>query len=304
MDQSAPPDLQLLQTFYEVARTGSVTQAARGLGRSQPAISYRLRALERDLGVRLFEKIGRRLRLTEFGRRLQVECVDLLARSQRIRERVTQSQSRVEGPVTIGTQPTVASHLLVPELARLFEHYPDVAISFRFGNVSRLVERLRTGELDILVVVGDLDASRLSLRTVGEAALVAAISPELLQGPPGRMTPDRLLDYRYLAYGGEGDATFDIVNRFTASRGLENASTPHVPHIETLRELAASRAGYSLLPDYTIRRDEQAGRLLALRVEGLEETVKISVVSRQEQVTTPALDVVHDALHRLESLLG
>ena len=65
-----PIDLVLLQTFHEVARLGSVTGAAKQLGRSQPAVSHRLRALEAELGVPLFEKVGRRLKLTDYGRRL------------------------------------------------------------------------------------------------------------------------------------------------------------------------------------------------------------------------------------------
>ena len=66
--------LARFESFYEVARLGSVGSAARALGRSQPAISHRLRALQDELGVELFEKVGRTLQLTEAGQRLRDRC--------------------------------------------------------------------------------------------------------------------------------------------------------------------------------------------------------------------------------------
>src|SRR5262245_24017623 len=76
------------ETFYEVARLGSVAGAAVVLGRSQPAISHRLRALQDELGVELFEKAGRTLRLTEAGQRLRDRCADFIAWSRALHEAV------------------------------------------------------------------------------------------------------------------------------------------------------------------------------------------------------------------------
>ena len=303
MNELDPTNLVLLQTFYEVARTGSVTHAARNLGRSQPAVSHRLRALEADLGVRLFEKVGRHLQLTDFGRRLQVECLDLMARSQHIRERVTQTQKEVEGRVTIGTLPTVASHLLVPSLRALFERYPKVAIIFRFDEVPRLFQRLRTGELDVLVVVGAHDEKGVDIQPVGEASLVAVMAPAMAPARRKTISPLQLRRSRYLAYGGERDPTFQVIDRYAKANDLEGPYTPHVPHIETLRELAAAKAGYALLPAYTVRQDQRAGRLVALRARGLDTKVGVSVVGRKDQVMTPASEVVRTALHGLRAQL-
>src|SRR5262245_38420535 len=116
-----------IETFYEVARTGSVAGSALALRRSQPAISHRLRALQDELGVALFEKVGRRLQLTEAGRRLRDRCADFFAWS-RVLYAAVSDDAAPEGRVTIGTLPTVASHLLVEAVADLLERHPGLEL--------------------------------------------------------------------------------------------------------------------------------------------------------------------------------
>lgn len=293
-----PSDLALLQTFHEVALTGSVTQAARHLGRSQPAVSHRLRALERDLGVPLFEKVGRRLRLTEHGRKLQAECADLMARCHAVFDRVAGASGTLEGRVAIGTLPSVASHLLVPALHELMDRHPGLALSFQFGFAADLTERLRTGELDVLVVVGEEEQHGLVLTKTCRVSLAAVMAPEL--APEGDVVRvGELKRRRYLSYGSLGDPTFDRVDRYAARHGLVEPSTPHVPHIETLRALACAGAGYAILPTYTTLPELRAGRLVACRPAGLEVGLDVSIVVRRGQVVTPALDAVRTALANL-----
>src|SRR5688572_18973891 len=153
MNEPAPVDLVLLQTFHEVARLGSLTAAAARLGRSQPALSHRLRALEDDLGVPLFEKIGRRLVLTEWGRRLQGRCLDLVALAREVRHAVD-AEGAIEGTVAIGTLPTVVSHLLVPALSALWARHRRLRLRFGFDFMPQLFEQLRGGQLDLVVAVG------------------------------------------------------------------------------------------------------------------------------------------------------
>src|SRR5689334_9649500 len=124
--------LARFESFLAVARLGSVGEAARVLGRSQPAISHRLRALQDELGVELFEKVGRGLRLTETGQRLRDRCADFFAWSRILHDAVGDS-AQPEGRVTIGTLPTVVSHLLVEAVAELVTRYPQLELAFVFA---------------------------------------------------------------------------------------------------------------------------------------------------------------------------
>jgi len=299
MNESSPLDLVLLQTFHEVAERGSITEAAVHLGRSQPAVSHRLRALEEDLGVPLFEKVGRRLRLTEYGRRLQRHCLDVMALSRGLRDRVCHEEGEVDGHVIIGTLPTLVSHLLVPVFHRLLAEHPKLQLSFVFEFLGSLREALRTGRADMLVVVGDMDTSGFSRERLAETELVAVMAPELAPRKRGFVRLAELRERRYLAWDGPRDTTFDRAARFVEAKQLGGAYTPRIPHIESLREMAAAGAGYALLPRYTVDKDVARKRLVALRVSGLSSTIDISLLLRDGQLLTPALRSVVDELRGL-----
>jgi len=293
-----PIDLRLLHTFLEVARQGSVSRAAVMLGRSQPAISHRLRALEDDLGLKLFEKVGRRLKLTEHGHRLEAECRDLMALSAGLRERLT-GDERVVGRVTIGTLPTLSSHLLVPAIAELLEVHADLELAFHFDFITELWEHLRTGRVDVVVAIGARPPDDLEHTVLGAARLVAVMAPRLAGGSGPRCSVEALRQLRYLAWDGPQDETFERVTRFVDDHGLARPQTSRIPHIETLRELAATGLGYAILPDYTVRRDADAGRLVAREIDGLDVAVRVTLVGRRGQVMAPALSAVRQRLEGL-----
>ena len=298
MNASEPVELVLLETFHEIAREGSLTAAAKRLGRSQPAISHRLRALEEALGVPLFEKFGRGLRMTPYGVRLQERCVELMALSRGLREAVTEPADHVAGQVTIGCLPTLTAHLLVDAVAALLDRWPRLRIGFRYALAPELCERLRTGRLDVVILTGAEATADLATEVIDETALVAVMAPA--RAPKAKIcSTSWLTAQRYLAWGGPRDATFDVIERFAESARLVDASTPSIPHIESLRALAAAGAGFTILPEYTTRRDVAAGRLVTRRLRGLDVSMPITLVGRERQVETRALAVVKDALRSL-----
>src|SRR5262245_51544338 len=121
-------DLNLLYTFRVFVETGSVGQAARRLGRSQPAVSVRLRQLEAALGTNLFERIGRRLELTPVGRAVDREARALLDGVVRLVDQVRGHASRPTGLLRVGVLPTVGVYLVAPVVAELVRRYASVAI--------------------------------------------------------------------------------------------------------------------------------------------------------------------------------
>jgi DNA-binding transcriptional LysR family regulator len=279
MTREEPLDFTLLETFHEVARTGSVTAAARALGRSQPAVSHRLRALEDELGVPLFERQGRRLAVTEWGRRLQHECVDLLARQTGLRERVRADGERVSGTIRLGTFPSAGRHLLLPAFASLLEH-PDLRLDCTFALGDVLVERLRTGAIDVALLIGSFDATGTTITRRGRVRLIGV-------GPTGKARNER-----YLAWGGPADPTFGHARAYAEQHGLIGPATPSIPNIEALRALAAVGAGFTILPDYTVREDLEKGVLRAIDLPGLDIDIPVAVAVLHGRRVGPALRAV------------
>jgi len=295
-DEDAPIDLVLLTTFHEVARLGSVTQAAKQLGRSQPAISHRLRALEDELGVPLLERVGRGLRLTEYGRRLQGRCVDLMAMSAGLRGDVRQREGALEGRVTVGTFPTIAAHLLVDAATDLLTKYERVELSFVFDLLAPLLERVRRGDLDLAMIIAEAPPEDLWVESMGSLPLAAVISPKLAGRSKTSIQPAALRQHRYLSWEGPADPTFEVIQRYVVAHRLASRTTPRIPHVETLREMAVSGAGYTILPAYTAARDVARGRLVCLAPAGLRRRMQLYLVGRTRQVLTPTIAAVRARL--------
>jgi DNA-binding transcriptional LysR family regulator len=284
-----PIDLILLQTFIEVVRLGSVTAAAKTLSRSQPAISNRLRSLESELGVSLFEKVGRKLELTEFGQKLQSRCADLMALSRSIRDIANLPGGKLTGRIRVGTAPTIAAHLLVSCLSEFLRDHNELELVFRLDLVDPLLEQLRQGIVDVVLVFSDHPPEGFDVTPIG-ATQLAAILPPAYASHRGTISVRRLRELRYLAWQGPRDPGADLISSYVHEHKLANQFTPRIPHVETLRELVADGAGYTILPRYTAYRSERQGQVVTRLTSGLKKSVNLYMVGRKRQVHAPALD--------------
>lgn len=167
-----------VRVFVEVARRASVGHAAEALAISQPAVSKTLRELEERLGSPLFERVGRRLRLTAAGRQFQKHASLSLAELER---GIRALRSSAEGAVlNVGVLPTVATRVLPQAAAAFAVAVPDACLRASTGPNRYLLSRLREGRLDL--VVGRLAAPEemagLVFEQLYSEAIVAVVRPE------------------------------------------------------------------------------------------------------------------------------
>lgn len=142
------PDWNHLRAFLETAETGSLSAAARKLGQTQPTLSRNVAAIERSLGVTLFERTGQTMVLTDAGHRL-LESARAMGAAARDMALAASGQSQaVEGLVSISASDAVATWLLPPVLRRLREIAPGIAIEIVTSNA---LSDLRQREADIAV---------------------------------------------------------------------------------------------------------------------------------------------------------
>jgi len=145
-------ELRQLRYFEAVARHGHVSRAARELHMAQPSLSKQLRVLENDLGVALFDRVGRRIELTEAGRLFLPYARRVLAEVDAAREAVQQYQDAHRGRVAIGTPPTVGTQLLPVALAEFNREYPGVNLELHEAGAGRLLQLLAEGSVHLAVV--------------------------------------------------------------------------------------------------------------------------------------------------------
>lgn len=264
----------LLEAFVEVAQRGSVTAAARALGRTQPALSNRLRQLEDELGLVLFEPKGRGLGLTAAGTRLLEECAPLLAslRTMAARHQHLNAQTP-SGVVRVGTLPTMARYYLLETLHQGIKALPQVKWCVEIGLAEQLLKRLREQEIELLYLIGDFDITGLEVEDLGEVKILAVASPALLS--PGETLEVALKRAPLLLWRGANDPSFEQIERHARALGLVGPTAIEIPHIETLKALAIQGAGVALLPDYLVAQDIAQGALAWRPFTGFERSFPI-----------------------------
>lgn len=144
--------LERLEQFLAVVDTGTVTQAARQVHLTQPALSRNLKLLEEELGAALFERRGRRLALTPAGRALVPHARALLEQAQGLERAIHEVATRHYFDLRLGTVDSVATHLFPGVIGPLHRDWPKLQLKFRTGRTADLLARLSRNELDMAIV--------------------------------------------------------------------------------------------------------------------------------------------------------
>jgi len=246
-------NLRHLRAFATIVDAGGFARAAVRLHLSQPALSRQIHALEDDLGVPLFDRIGRRIQLTPQGEDLLRRSRRLLAEAESLSERARELKSGETGILRVGATPQVIENLLAPFLIKYRSRHPGVEVHVVEDGGARLLGRLERGEVHLSITA--VGTARFEGRTLYPMHVIAAI-------PSGhRLASRRLLEVTELAdepllvlQAGFGSREwFDIACDMAHMRPrvLLESAAPH-----TLAALVASGYAIAILPsNATMPRD-------------------------------------------------
>ncbi|HEU5090075.1 MAG TPA: LysR substrate-binding domain-containing protein, partial [Roseiflexaceae bacterium] len=145
-------ELHHLRYFEAVARLGSVTRAAEELHVAQPSLSKQIKALEGELGVALFDRVGRRVELSEGGRVLLPYARRVLREVGAARDALHEHEQLARGHVVIGAPPTIGARLLPEALAAFHSQHPAIELELHEAGSAPLVRLLLEGGVDLAVV--------------------------------------------------------------------------------------------------------------------------------------------------------
>src|SRR5262245_59322367 len=136
-------------SFVEIARTGNLSRAAERLFLTQPALTARIQALEKDLGTELFVRTRRGMRLTEAGRTFLPYAERTLAAVADGRRAVTQAQKGAAGEIAIGAAPAVSTYVLPLLLREFVTEHPAARLSVRTGHSEEVLEMVLREQVDL-----------------------------------------------------------------------------------------------------------------------------------------------------------
>src|SRR6266542_2686972 len=150
-------ELHQLRYFAAIARTGSFSRAAEHCHVSQPSLSQQIAKLEKQLDQRLFDRLGRRVLLTDAGRLLLERAEAILTAVADAERRLRDAGNQDGGRLAVGAIPTIAPYLLPRALQRFVRRHPNVELTVEEDVTQHLLETTAAGELDLAVLALPLD---------------------------------------------------------------------------------------------------------------------------------------------------
>ena len=153
--RNSPMELRHLTYFVAVAERLNFSKAAEDLHVAQPAISQQIRSLERELGAPLFDRVGKRVTLTEAGRALLPHARHILSAVESARHEVLERGSLNRGKASLGAPSTISTHLLPGLLVRFKQKYPGLEVTLREAGTETLLRLIEDNQLDLAIASTD-----------------------------------------------------------------------------------------------------------------------------------------------------
>ena len=169
-------DIRSLQYFITVAEELNITRAAEKLHMSQPPLSAQIKNLEAELDTTLFIRGSRRLKLTESGQLLYRRAKEILSLTEKTQSEIHSMGAGMRGTISIGLVEGMAPDIAAEWFAGFLNSYPDIRFRILDGSTDDLLEKLRTGLIDLAVITSPCDHSLLHSFRVGEEHLAALMS--------------------------------------------------------------------------------------------------------------------------------
>jgi len=255
-------ELRSLHYFVRIAELGSITRAASHLHLAQPALTRHMQRLEEELGVALFTRANRGVRLTEAGVKLLDSATRILREVERTGDEIRAQGAHPSGRIVVGVTSTLCP-VLVPELfARLRRDVPRVELKILHAGMIRLEEFVIDGRVDV-ALLSELSRSRLVASTrLAEEEMVlvtqpGARMPGIVEGEELGRTPLVL-----------GDGLRAAMDGLLAGRGVRLKVEIEINDNETMRLMVQQGVAASILPYSSVARECARGLLAAHRITG------------------------------------
>ena len=274
-------EIRQLRTFKSVATLLSFQKTARTLNYAQSSISAQIQALEEELGVQLFDRLGKRILLTEAGERLLQYAHKVLDLTDEIRTEITQTKEP-KGSLTIRLPESLGVHRLPPVIGEFHRRYPQVRLNFTICAQEELQKDLRKGITDLAFLYADsIQAADLGFEVLGFESLVLVASPKHPLAAKKIVTTQDLGGETHLL--SRVDCSYRRVwERILTEKGVHPKNTLIFHSVETLKRCARQGVGITLLPQTAVKEEIAQKRLAVLPwEEGRPETAFMMIWYRE-----------------------
>ncbi|MFN8574508.1 MAG: LysR family transcriptional regulator [Gemmatimonadaceae bacterium] len=240
-------DSTLLRAFLETADAGSVSQAARRLGLSQPSLTLQIKRLEAHLDVRLFQRHGRGIALSDAGRLLYPRARKILEEVRATEDALRHGGNARESTLIIGAIPTIAPYVLPAALRRVRARHDNIRVELREDYSAVLAKLLLDGEIDVAIAALPYPFEHLDTELLGKDRLMVAVPSGHAAARVGRISLAQLRDAPTVTLDPAHCLGAQVAG-FCSSHGVQPSVVCRSSQLATVFELVGAGVGVSIVP--------------------------------------------------------
>jgi len=301
-------ELREIRSLVSLADLGNIHRVAGAVHLSSPSVHKHLKALEQELGVPLYERSGRALRLTDAAQVILPYLRQMLAEHDTAHRVLDEWKGVNRGLVRIGAGQIVGTYLVPRLLEQLFARHPRVHASIQAAPVKPLVERLAIGQIDVaFLAVQELnqeeDIARTDVDIICDVIELEMVFVSGLRGQPCRPSLAALARMPFVGYE-LGLGITRVANRYFSELGFQPSVVVRCDYTESIKTMIQKVPAVALLPLWAVKREVDEGTLWLLKPRAKTLSLKIVLACRKQRYAPPAvrafIDLVRDygAKHR------
>ncbi|MBS0532638.1 MAG: LysR family transcriptional regulator [Proteobacteria bacterium] len=281
-------DIKQLKVFSTAASCGSFSRASVALSIAQPALSRYVKALETELGVKLFYRNGRGIILTEAGKMLEKHAKGILEQAARASSEIGALQTSPHGSVAIGMPPSVGAVLTVPLVEHYREQYPQIAMRVVEGFSGHVLEWLLTGKIDVAVLYNAPATSNVLSEPLlrDELVLLGAMKdPSKL--PPGSVQAKVLAEIPMILPSRPHGLRV-LIDQVFGKAGIKPNIIIEIDAMPSTLNLVEKGVGYTILSFSTVHHLVKAGRIKCFTIVRPQLTRQLLLATSSQRPMTVA----------------
>jgi LysR family transcriptional regulator, low CO2-responsive transcriptional regulator len=291
-------DFDQLETFLEVARHASFSRAAEKRFRTQPAISSQIRALEEEVGARLFDRSGGKVALTGAGKVFQQYAEQTIESRKTMVVTVAELERVPRGEIVVGANEGTCLHILPEVFAEFKKMYPDVAVQISRLERAKILESIIDNSVDFGIVSTPVNDKRLTVVNIhrDELVIIAGRGHPLSQMHKASITEVA----RYPLLLPKIGRTRDALENLFHERRLKPKISMELDSSELLKRFVAADVGVGFIARSNVVEDVKAGVLAAIELSDADLRRDLALVFRKDKALSRAALAFIDVAVRLK----
>ncbi len=295
-------NIHQVNIFNIAAKTLSITKTAKKMHLSQPSVSIQIKDLEDSLNVKLFERINRKITLTDAGKMFYSYSEKLLNLIDEINAVMNQFSSGDVGKLILGTSNTVGIYVLPKHLGVFKEMFPKAEISLTILNRSEAVEQCLSGELDFAFLQDPPKHPDLQAEFFMKDELVIVCSPKHHWAKKDHLTLKMLTsEPEPIILREEGSGTRGLIEYVIKRYGIERNVTMEMSSSEGIKRAVEANLGIAVLSRNVIMNEVKNGSLVALDIKDLNTKREFFLVYNKKRRFLPLMEKFHEFMLTIRS---